>query len=179
MYEFIHFRVADVMHPNPLTVARETTVGEVQAIFEAHDYSGLPIVDAQGRLTGWITKLDVLKAFTLSGKPRLVNYDAAMSRPVYTIMNPEPPFVSPETTCTRALQRMVEARCRSFPVVRDDRLVGVVASEDILRAIREAAAGQVPARSDGEKPAHTGHPSPEWRAGTEKEAQKWPEREEC
>jgi CBS domain-containing protein len=43
---------------------------------------------------------------------------------------------------TRVIDRMVETRWRSFPVVEGERLVGVVSRSDVLLALRRAASGQ-------------------------------------
>jgi hypothetical protein len=45
---------------------------------------------------------------------------------------------------TRVIDRMVETRWRSFPVVDGERLVGVISRSDVLSALRRAAAGQRP-----------------------------------
>jgi CBS domain-containing protein len=41
------------------------------------------------------------------------------------------------------LQKMIDTRNKSFPVVDGARVVGVVAREDVMRALRSAAAGQL------------------------------------
>jgi len=41
---------------------------------------------------------------------------------------------------------MIETGHKSFPVVEDDRVTGIVAREDIIRALRQAAQGQGTAR---------------------------------
>jgi CBS domain-containing protein len=52
--------------------------------------------------------------------------------------------VAPDDPLTHVLQKMVHTRCKSFPVLEDDRLVGIVAREDVLRALRRAAEGRRP-----------------------------------
>jgi CBS domain-containing protein len=63
-------------------------------------------------------------------------------------MRREPKTVSPLMPLTRLLERMVVTRNKSFPVV-DPRekhsLVGVVAREDVMRALRKAHSGEKPA----------------------------------
>jgi CBS domain-containing protein len=39
---------------------------------------------------------------------------------------------------------MIDTRSRSFPVVDDGRLVGVVARKDVMRGLRRADAGERP-----------------------------------
>jgi len=49
-------------------------------------------------------------------------------------------YVRPETRLTRVLQLMVEHRLRSIPVIDgDQKLAGIIAREDILRALAETA----------------------------------------
>jgi CBS domain-containing protein len=52
--------------------------------------------------------------------------------------------VAPDIPLTRVLQKLVETRNKSLPVLDGARLVGVVAREDVLRALRRAAAGELP-----------------------------------
>jgi CBS domain-containing protein len=52
--------------------------------------------------------------------------------------------VGPDLPLTRVLQELVETRNKSLPVLDGTRLVGVVAREDVLRALRRAAAGERP-----------------------------------
>jgi len=54
------------------------------------------------------------------------------------------PPARPELPLTRALQAMIDASTKSLPVLEQGRLVGIVAREDVLRAIRRAAEGQGP-----------------------------------
>jgi CBS domain-containing protein len=59
-----------------------------------------------------------------------------MSRDVLT--------VTPRAPLTRVLQKMLDSGSRSFPVVDGERLVGVVAREDLLGALRRGVAGERP-----------------------------------
>jgi CBS domain-containing protein len=59
-------------------------------------------------------------------------------------MSREPVTVPPRQPLTRTLQKMIDTRNKSFPVVDDGRLVGVVAREDVMRGLRRADAGERP-----------------------------------
>jgi CBS domain-containing protein len=39
------------------------------------------------------------------------------------------------------LQKLVDTRVKSFPVVEAGRVVGIIAREDVVRALRDAQAG--------------------------------------
>jgi CBS domain-containing protein len=69
-----------------------------------------------------------------------------MGEHISQVMTKEPYVVSPEKPLTRVVHDMIETGHKSFPVVENDRLVGIVAREDIIRALRKAAQGQGPDR---------------------------------
>ena len=67
-------------------------------------------------------------------------YDDLMKRTVADIMTPDFIYVRGETRLTRVLQLMVDHRIRSMPVIEDDqRLVGMISREDVMRALRRCA----------------------------------------
>jgi CBS-domain-containing membrane protein len=52
--------------------------------------------------------------------------------------------VDSEAPLTRALATMIDTGFKSLPVLQAQRLVGIVAREDVLSAIQRAAEGQRP-----------------------------------
>ena len=146
MYEFTHYQVRDVMTSEPITVDQQTTLSDVEIIFDRHDFNGLPVIGEGNRLIGMITKLDLLKAFAFTKRVKIPKYDTIMLQPVSEMMMQAIDVFDPETPLTRVLHRMIETGYKSFPVVEGDRVVGIIAREDILRALRRAALGQFPTR---------------------------------
>lgn len=144
MYEFLRYRVADAMTRDPITVGADTTLGELEALFAQHDFNGVPVVDAAGTLAGFATKLDMLKAFRFRPEAMIPPYDRIMAQPVSAVMTTEPVTVPPDRPLTRVLDALVEQRVKSFPVVETDRVVGVIAREDVLVALRRATRGVGP-----------------------------------
>ena len=139
MYGFIEFRVRDAMTP-PVTISASATLADAERVFEERDFNMLPVVEGN-RMVGVLSKLDLMKAFAFTNSSLIPPYAEIMQRPVKQYMNTEPFVADPEMPLTRALQRMVETRCKSLPVVREKRIVGIVAREDVLRALRCAVAG--------------------------------------
>jgi len=144
MYEFIHFRVQDVMTRHPIVVHKDMTLAKAEAIFERHDFNGLPVVDGENRLIGMMTKLDFLKAFAFTENSKMPRYDVMMAQSVETVLTTAPCVVSPETPLTRVAQSMIETRFKSFPVIENDRVIGIIARENIMKALRRAAQGEAP-----------------------------------
>ena len=93
------------------------------------------------RLIGVLSKLDLMKAFAFTSSCLVPPYAEIMRRPVAQYMNTMPFTAEPGLPLTRALQRMVDTQCKSLPVVEQNRLVGIVAREDVLQAIRGAVPG--------------------------------------
>lgn len=144
MYEFLEYRACDAMTADPVTIGPETTLADVEEIFEKHDFNGLPVVGESQELLGVVTKLDVLKAFRFTDDHMFPPYDEIMQRPAKSVMSRDVATVAPRTPLTRVLQKMLDTRRKSFPVVRGERLEGVVAREDVLKALRRAVRGERP-----------------------------------
>jgi CBS domain-containing protein len=54
--------VAEMMTADPITVTADTDVHEAARLIAEHRHNRLPVVDADGRLVGVVTRLDVLEA---------------------------------------------------------------------------------------------------------------------
>ena len=141
MYEFLQYHVGDFMSRNGVVVGRHTPLEEAERLFARHDFNMIPVVDGS-RLVGVLTKLDFLKAFSF-GKDRLLpHYQEILRQEVESVMTSDPITMSSEVPLTRVLEKIVETRYRSFPVVDNGMLVGVISREDVVAALRKAAAGK-------------------------------------
>ncbi len=139
MYRFLEWRVADYMTAAVVTVSPDTPVHELERRFLEHDFNGFPVVDA-GILLGVVTKFDVLKAFIFTPQAVVPPYQELSRRTAAEIMTRKVITFSPEASLTRVLQTLVDARVKSFPVLDAGRLVGIIAREDVVRALRDASA---------------------------------------
>ena len=62
-YLLAELQVKEIMSHNPLNVSQDDTVEHAAQIMLDHTISGLPVVDAQGKVLGIITQSDVFRAF--------------------------------------------------------------------------------------------------------------------
>lgn len=138
MYGFLRYQVADVMTRAPLTVTPDTDLARLQAIFDQHRFNAVPVSDDGQRLTGLVSKYDLLRAFTFTTGQMVPSYETIMATPVERIMTTSPATVTPETPLTRVLELLVEARHKSFPVLESGVIVGMVAREDVLKALAQS-----------------------------------------
>jgi len=65
MYGFVGCTVRQFMTRTVVTVNRQTTMRELAALFEKHDFNAFPVVE-DGKLVGIITKFDFLRAFAFT-----------------------------------------------------------------------------------------------------------------
>jgi CBS domain-containing protein len=142
MYEFVEYQVSDAMSFHPVTVRPIATLAEVEALFEKHDYDCLPVCNAAGELQGVVSKLDFLRAFAFTPDVMVPRYEEIMRQPVASVMTAEPTTVAQDMPLTRVLQMMVGTRHKSFPVTAGGMLLGMVSRQDVVRALRRAAAGE-------------------------------------
>ena len=126
------------MTPSPITTTPDTPLGELEKIFEIHDFNGVPVLDKAGRLMGMVTKYDLLKAFIFTSAAPVPRYRVVMDHPASSVMNTEPLTVTPDMPLSRLLQELVEVQTKSFPVMENGRLVGIISREDVLRALHHA-----------------------------------------
>ncbi len=123
----------------PVTIGPEMSLAEAEDILERRGFNTLPVVCESGELIGVVSSLDLLKAFRFGPDSLFPAYDRIMTRPVGQIMSRDPLTVRPLTPLTRVLQKMTDTRSKSFPVVEGARVVGVIAREDVMRALRAAS----------------------------------------
>jgi len=138
MYRFLEATADQYMTRAVMMVTRRTTMRELQALFEKHDFNSFPVVE-EGKILGIVTKFDFLRAFAFTTGQMMPHYDELMRRPVAEMMTEAVVHVEPTAPLTRVLQLMVSLKSRSFPVVGPDRqLAGIISREDVIRALKEA-----------------------------------------
>ena len=135
MYRFLQETVANNMTQRVRSVAPETTVGDLYRLFAADDFDAYPVVRGE-TLVGVVSKLDALKVFAFATDRILPHFADGMGTTVDEIMTTDVVTVDPDTNLQRVLQLMVKHRLKSLPVIDQRRnLVGIIAREDIMRAM--------------------------------------------
>lgn len=139
MYKFLEQTTDGYMTRNVKAVPRDLNMLELSEMFERDDFNTYPVVE-DGQVVGIVTKFDILKCFAFSPTQMVPRYADLMNRKVGDVMTPEFIYVSPDTRLTRVLQIMVEHRIRSILVLDgSQRLVGIIAREDVIAALKATA----------------------------------------
>jgi CBS domain-containing protein len=142
-------RVEQLMTTEVVTVPPETSLKEVARLLVTHRIAGLPVCDPDGRVVGVVSEADILwKELGLQeGRAGLVDriIDSAYGRAeregattAAGAMSAPPITVSPSASVAQAAQLMIEHRVNRLPVVDRDRLVGIVARADLVRAFNRS-----------------------------------------
>jgi CBS domain-containing protein len=142
-------RARDIMTTDPVTVPPETPLDAVAAVMAERHVSGLPVLDADGRLVGLVTDGDLMRRLSAKeDKPasffaailganadQALAYARAHGRRVRDVMSTNLATVAEDATVEEVAHILESKRIRRVPVVRDGRLVGVVSRADLLRAV--------------------------------------------
>jgi CBS domain-containing protein len=142
-------RAGDIMTTGAATVRPGESLAEAARILVENRISGLPVVDADGRLVGIVTEHDFLRRENRE-RPRWLDVlltDAAgqvtarelHERRVEDVMSRNPVSVGVETPVDDVLELMDRHVVKRVPVVIDGRVVGVISRADLLRAMMRKA----------------------------------------
>ncbi|SMC26621.1 acetoin utilization protein AcuB [Desulfacinum hydrothermale DSM 13146] len=108
-----------------VSTRKEASVQEAMAVMKRHSIRHLPVLDSQGRLEGWVTDADLRSVLIASMLEDLTVQD---------VMVRSPHTVDPDEALERAAKLILEKKIGGLPVVRDEKLVGVITVIDILSA---------------------------------------------
>jgi CBS domain-containing protein len=159
--------VGDIMDRDLTSLAENTSLLEAISLMALHDTSGLPVVNSDGRVVGFLSEKDILRA-VIPGylgymdekfiMPDVAKIKAMVKRvgrdPARDYMTARCVVFEEDETVSNAIMRMFRKNIRRAPVVSDGMLVGMVNREEILRGFvhDNFAAGEVEIPIVSEKP---------------------------
>jgi len=152
----------DVMTRGVVSVGPDASIIEAVRIMLQHKISGLPVIDASGRLQGVITEGDFLRRAEtgtqrrhprwlefLLGPGRLATeYVQASGRKVSDVMTPDVYTVTEDAPLEQVVHLMERHRVKRVPVMRGDEVVGIVTRANLMRALASLALAEQPAAAD-------------------------------
>jgi CBS domain-containing protein len=138
----------DVMSRNPTTVQVGASLGDAVRLMLDRRVSGLPVIDAAGRVAGMLTEGDLLRRAE-TGTERQVTwlqefflasnmadrFVQTHGRQVQDLMTHDVASVEESTPLSTVVSLMQNRRIKRLPVLRNGVLVGIVARADLLRAL--------------------------------------------
>ena len=102
-----------------------TPVSDAARLMRGADRDSLIVFDL-GRATGIVTERDIIRKVTAEGKdPLRVHVSDIVSSPLITI--------HPDKPAREAASLMLEKKIRHLPVVKENRLLGIITLQDFAR----------------------------------------------
>ena len=142
-------KAADIMTRNVVSVQPQTTILQAADLMLQHRISGLPVVDSGGHVVGIVTEGDFLRRTEtgtqrkrprwlqfLVGPGRLAEeYVHSSSRRIEDVMTQAVHTIGEDRPVGDVVELMERHRIKRLPVLRDDRLVGIVSRANLLHAL--------------------------------------------
>jgi CBS domain-containing protein len=142
----------DIMTPDPVTVAPETTVTDAARLMSERRIGALPVVE-KGRMIGLVTEGDLIMqdvkvhfptylsllggyVFAPGASDRFESsLRKAVAATVNDVMTREPVTVTADALVTDVATLLVERDIARVPVMDGDAVIGIVSKSDIVRSL--------------------------------------------
>ncbi|WP_372964852.1 CBS domain-containing protein [Marinobacter sp.] len=125
-------KISEVMWNHIEPIRCGTPLTQVVNTLLSHHITGLPVVDDQRRVLGFISEQDCIHALLVS------NYHSEGEPNVDDVMFRQPVTVSPDMSVIDLAQNLGAGKPKMYPVVEHGKLVGVVTRTAILSQLAKA-----------------------------------------
>ncbi len=151
----------DVMTRKVISVDPDATILHAIRLMLQNKVSGLPVVDAAGRLVGVVTEGDFLRRVEMGTQhkvPRWIEflmgpgalateYVHASGRKVRGVMTTEVRTVTEDASLEAVVNAMERYHIKRVPVTRDRQIVGIITRANLLRALASISRQAAPSPS--------------------------------
>ncbi|SFP32407.1 MULTISPECIES: CBS domain-containing protein [Actinomadura] len=128
--------VREAMTSPVVTTAPSATVRQAIRVLHERDVTALPVVDAEGRLVGIVSEMDLLRGEFEADPRAFARPRTAPSAPaprhVEDVMTRDVRTARPTTDVAELAEMMVRTRIKSVPVVDARAVVGVISRRDLI-----------------------------------------------
>jgi CBS domain-containing protein len=146
-------RAHQIMTRPVITVTPDTTIVEAATVMLQRHVSGLPVVDASGKLVGVVSEGDFIRRaeigtgrrrgrwlrFVLGPGKSASDFVHEHGRRVSEIMSTSPFTITEDTALAEIVALMEKNHVKRLPVMRGHQLVGIVSRANLLRAVASLA----------------------------------------
>jgi acetoin utilization protein AcuB len=136
--------VKDRMSKHPLTISQDLSLSETHRYMQEQKVRHLPVVDKSGDLVGLVTEDDLLRAEPSSATSLSVwEIHALLDKvKVKGVMVQDLITTTEDMPIEEAAQLMLDHTIGCLPVLRDDKLVGIITESDVFRTFMELFAAR-------------------------------------
>lgn len=148
-------RAYQIMSPRVATVRPDTPISEAAELMLAKRISGLPVVDAAGKLVGIVSEGDFLRrgeigtrrqrsrwlSFLVGPGKQAAEYVRQEGRTVKDVMTADPVAINEDMAIEEIVELMERKGIKRLPVLRNEELIGIVTRANLLQAVASLARG--------------------------------------
>lgn len=120
-----------------ITVSPDTSVLKARELMDQHKISHLPVTDGRAHLLGIVTDRDLKQAWA-SPASTLSVYELTyvlQKLTVESIMTRDLVTATPDMTIERAARLIHDHKIGALPVLKDEKLVGIITSTDLMEVL--------------------------------------------
>jgi CBS domain-containing protein len=142
-------RVKDVMTRTVISVLPQATLAQTIDVMTRSNVSGLPVVGEDSSLVGIISEGDLLRRPEIGTEGPQAGWLESLFRPghaaeayahshgrhIYEIMTTKVVTALEDEPLEEAARRMEKHHVKRLPVIRDDKVVGIISRADFVRAL--------------------------------------------
>jgi CBS domain-containing protein len=146
-------RAHQIMTRSVVTVAPETTIVEAANLMLQRHVSGLPVVDGSGKLVGVVSEGDFIRrseigtgrrrgrwlSFILGPGKSASDFVHEHGHKVGEVMTASPLTITEDTALAEIVALMEKNNVKRLPVLRGDKMVGIVSRANLLQAVASLA----------------------------------------
>jgi len=150
-------RAHQIMTRSVITVTPDTSIVDAANIMLQRHVSGLPVIDAAGKLVGVVSEGDFIRRseigtgrkrgrwlrFILGPGKSAADFVHEHGQKISEVMTKSPLTITEDTALAEIVQLMEKNNVKRLPVVRGDQVVGIVSRANLLQAVATLAR-QVP-----------------------------------
>jgi len=151
-------KAADVMTRDVVSIEPDASVMEAVRLMLQHKISGLPVIDSAGNLQGIVTEGDFLRRsetgtqrkrsrfieFLLGPGPLATDYVRTSGRKIEDVMTPDVHTATEDAPLEQVVHVMERRRVKRVPIVRGDKVVGIVTRANLMRALTSLVLAEHP-----------------------------------
>jgi CBS domain-containing protein len=144
-------KIKDIMIKRVITVKSGMTLEQAAEILVKNNISGAPVVNKNGKLIGVISEKDLFQALYPNFRDIIFDLKLLLSKNkiknriekkkkiiIDKIMTEKPIVIDENAPVLKAGSLMLAERIHRIPVVRKNKLVGIVSRRDIFRKLLKA-----------------------------------------
>ncbi len=116
-------KVEEVMTRDVITAKIGDTISKAISKMQEHGFHELPVVNGKGELVGFLNYRILIRRKSISLYSRVENVMV------------KPPTLEPEASIVDAVRLMIDAGYRSIPVVKKNKLIGIISRTDVIKLV--------------------------------------------